>query len=89
MKRTIEIKSIASLSVAKFLFITGASLGILRILFNLLSYLRGKSDVICNACTINFIFGVTIGMAFIGFVLSFIYNRVASRFGGIKLSIEE
>ncbi len=89
MKRTIEIKSIASLSVAKFLFLAGAGISIVRIAFNILSYLRGKTDVICSGCTMGFIFGVTIGSAFIGFVLSFVYNRVASRFGGIKLSIEE
>lgn len=89
MKRVIEIKSIASFSVAKFLFLTGSAIAVLRIVFNILSYLRGKSDVICNACTINFIFGITVGMAFVGLVLCFVYNRVASRFGGIELNIED
>ena len=89
MKRVIEIKSIVSFSVAKFLFLTGSAIALLRVVFNMLSYLRGKSDVICNVCTINFIFGITFGMALVGLALSFIYNRVASRFGGIQLNIED
>lgn len=87
--KQVEIKSVSVVSAAKVFLYAGIAFSILRIVTNVWSYLHGTSSSFCGACTVNFSIGFPLGLAVLAAVLAFAYNRIAGRFGGIKMTVED
>lgn len=84
-----EIKSISVMSAAKVFYFVSFGFTLIIVFLNLMSWLRGQSQTICSSCTLRTVIGVPLLVALMGFFVSFLYNRMAARFGGLQMTIED
>lgn len=75
--------------MAKAFFLVGIGVSLCMLLLNVLSWLKGYSETLCSLCSLRAMVSIPLTLGILAFVAGFLYNRAASRFGGIKLFLEE